>query len=841
MKKFFSFFIIFSVAWNLSFAQSTMTDDQVINFIKIQQERGASSSSIVTQLMNRGVTVEQLRRARRTYQMQLNQEGTSERVVQRDRTANRQRVQQQRDDNNMVESFSNQQQLYTREETQEVFTQELTFWDVDSIKYRQSLIEEYNQSQVFGRNIFNNKQLTFEPNQNIPTPANYRLGAGDKVFIDIWGASQKSFEGTISPDGVVVLENVGPVKLAGMTVREATKKLRNVLGRYYSSSQISLSLGETRTIQVQVLGEVLTPGTYTLSPFSSAFNALYAAGGISNIGTLRDIKVFRNGTPIASIDVYDYILNGNTAGNVRLQDNDVISVGTYKTLICLRGKVKRPMFYEMKGHESLATLLDYAGGFAGDAYRKNVRLIRKGGGEYAIYNVDEFDMASFSLMDGDSVYVDSVLQRYSNMAELRGAVMHPGMFQIDGNINTLMTILEAADGLREDAYAERAIIYRQKDDLSLEAISININNVLKGIDPDVPLKNNDKILIQSKNDLQGERILEIQGEVHFPGKYVYAENTSIKDLIVQAGGLTEAASLAKVDVFRRVKNSEALEATDTIAVRLTFDLKDGLDARTGEEINLQPFDRVVIRKSPDYTEQVAVTARGCVNFVGTYTMKSNNYRLTDLIEDAGGLTTLGYAKGARLERRMTEEERIQREASLRAQQIALYEESMTTTDKNFDLNRADSLLMMKLDLGNTYPVGIDLEEAMNNPESSANIVLREGDVLTVPQYTNTVKISGDVMYPSSVNFKEGATLSYYINRAGGYGDNARRSKVYAIYMNGSVQLLSHHSRLAIQPGCEIIVPSKNKKNKMTTAEYMSVGTSAASVATMMVTIANILK
>ncbi len=840
MRRFVFLFIFFSVAWNLSFAQSTMTDDQVINFIKTQQERGVNSSSIVTQLMSKGVTVDQLRRARKTYQMQLNQDDAVERVGKADQTAARQRMQQQRNDNNMVESFSNER-LYTKDETKDLLSQELTFWDVDSLKYKQLMIDEYNQSQVFGRNIFSNKQLTFEPNQNIPTPANYRLGTGDKVFIDVWGASQKSFEGTISPDGVVVLDGVGPVKLSGLTVREATKKLRGVLGKYYSSSQISLSLGETRTVQVQVLGEVITPGTYTLSPFSTAFNALYAAGGISNIGTLRDIKVYRNGNQIASIDVYDFILNGNISGNVRLQDNDVISVGPYKALVCLRGKVKRPMFYEMRNHESLATLLDYAGGFSGDAYKKSVRLIRKSDGEYSIYNIDEFDMTSFSLQDGDSVYVDSVLQRYSNMAELRGAVMHPGMYQIDGNINSLMTIIKAADGLREDAFSERVVIYRQKDDLSLEAISVNVHNIMDGNDPDIPLKSNDKILIQSRNDLVGERTIEIQGEVHYPGKYVYADNTTLKDLIVQAGGLTDAASTAKIDVFRRNRNTESLVATDSIAARLTFELKDGLDAKSGEEVVLEPFDRVVIRKSPDYSNQVAVTVKGCVNFVGTYTMESNNYRLTDLIEDAGGFTDLGYVKGARLERRMTEEERMQKEASLRAQQIELYEESMTTTDKNYNLSVADSLLTMKLDIGNTYPVAIDLEAAMNNPNSSANIVLREGDVLTVPQFSNTVKISGDVMYPSSINYKKGEALAYYIKRAGGYGDNARKSKVYAIYLNGSVKQINRHSRIDIEPGCEIVVPSKNKRNKLTTAETMAIGTSAASVATMMVTIANILK
>ena len=419
--------------------------------------------------------------------------------------------------------------------------------------------------------------------------------------------------------------------------------------------------------------------------------------------------------------------------------------------------------------------------------------------------------------------------------------MHPGMYQMDGNVNTLRTLINAAEGLREDAFTERVIIHRMKDDLNVEAISINIDAILKGENPDLPLKKNDKILIQSKLDLQGEQILEILGEVHFPGKYVYADNTSIEDLIVQAGGLTEAASLAKVDVFRRVNNKNATQATDSIAQKFSFDLENGLVAQSNDKFVLMPFDRVMIRKSPDYVEQKNVSVSGCVNFTGTYSMNSSNYRLTDLIRDAGGITELAYAKGARLERKLTEEEKMQREASLRAQQITLYEESMATTDKHFDLNRADSLLTMKLDLGNTYPVAIDLEEALNNPNGPANLTLRDGDILTVPQFSNTVKISGDVMYPSSITFKEGETLSYYIDRAGGYGDNAKKRKVYVIYMNGSVQLVQKHNRKTIQPGCEIIVPSKNQRNKLSTSETLAIGTSAASVATMMVTIANILK
>ena len=833
---------VFFVFCTLAMAQSRMTDNQVINYIVTQKSAGMPEATIVRNLMQKGVTVEQLKRVRKVYESQKNGISVVETTKAQDATANRQRAKERAGENDMVQNYDHNGRpvQMTKTETQDALLQEITFLDIDSVLYRENLLREYNQSKIFGHNIFNNNNLSFEPSQNIPTPANYRLGSGDKVFIDVWGASQKSFEGTLSPDGVVVLEGIGPVKLSGLTVREATRKVRGALGKYYSSSQISLSLGETRSIQVQVMGEVVTPGTYTLSALSTAFNALYAAGGIGELGTLRDIKVVRSGRQIASIDIYDFILNGNLAGNVRLQDNDVIVVGAYKTLVCVRGKVKRPMFYEMRPNESVATVIDYAGGFAGDAYRRNVRLTRSGGSEYSIYNIDEFDLSSFTVQDGDSVYVDSVLQRYSNMAELTGAVMFPGKYQIDGSVYTLKTLIEAANGLREDAFADRVVVKRQKEDLTMEVITVNLRNILDGVDPDVPLKKNDRIIVQSKLDMAGEQTLEIVGEVNFPGKYLFADNTSIEDLILQAGGLTEAASLAKVDVFRRVNNKNALAATDTIAQTFTFDINEQLQPGQNE-FTLMPFDKVVVRKSPDYSEQQNITIKGCVNFTGTYSMRSNNYRLTDLINDAGGITDLGYAKGARMERRLTEEERMQREASLRAQQIALFEESMTTTDKNFDLNRADSLLTMKLDLGYTYPVAIDLEEALKNPESTANITLRDGDVITVPQFSNTVKISGDVMYPSSINYKEGETLSYYIDRAGGYGDNARKRKTYVIYMNGSVQLVPRHYKHAIQPGCEIVVPSKNSRNKLTTAETVAIGTSAASITTMMVTIANLLK
>jgi protein involved in polysaccharide export with SLBB domain len=575
-----------------------------------------------------------------------------------------------------------------------------------------------------------------------------------------------------------------------------------------------------------------------LSSLSSSFNALYAAGGISKIGTLRDIKVYRSGKVIASIDVYDYILNGNISGDVRLQDNDIIIVGPYDSLVKISGKVKRPMFYEMRHDESVKTLLDYAGGFTGDAYKKSVRLVRKTGAEYSIHTIDEFEMGTFKLNDGDSVSVDGILQRFSNKVEIKGAVMHPGSFQMDGRIATVRELINAAEGLREDAFTNRAVMHRTKDDLTLEVIPVDVLGILEGRVTDIPLKKEDVLFVPSKLDMLGEQTVSIVGEINAPGTYPYADNTTLEDLVLQAGGLTYAASTMKVDVYRRIINSKSREVSDCITETFSFALKDGfvIDGEVG--FVLKPFDEVAVRRSPAFEKQRMVSISGEVNFDGYYSLKTRNYRVSDLVKDAGGLSKVAYVKGCRLERRMTEEERLQRETMLRASQIALYEENLTS-DKAIDMGRGDSLLMMKLDMGNTYPVAIDLVAALENPGGEDDIILREGDRLLVPQYTSAVKISGDVMQPVSMTYVKGKSLSYYIKRAGGYGDNARKSKVYAIYMNGAVKEVE--SSKDIQPGCEIVVPSKKQKRQKSTAEMMSMGTSAASIATMVITVANILK
>lgn len=829
----------------LLLAQS-MTDEQVARFVETEMANGTNKQSIVSKLLRKGVTPDQLRRIRKKYEAESSQLGAIDLTGQeaekkgpnRLRTAKEKAEEEaQRRKGFMVRSQKDEQLRRSNVERTQEISEGVDFLDIDSLIYYQTLFRD--EGGVFGRNIFNNTNLTFEPNQNMPTPPDYRLGAGDNVIIDVWGASQEVFENAISPDGTVVLQGVGPIHLAGMSVAEATEAVRAKLAPLYADCQFSLVLGLTRTITVQVMGEVNVPGSYTLSSLSTAFNALYAAQGINDIGTLRNIKVYRAGKLISTIDVYDYILHGNTERDVRLIDNDVIVVGPYESLVNIRGKVRRPMFYEMRQGESVGRALDYAGGFAGDAFTQNIRLVRKKGREYSMHTIGEFDLNAFDIADGDSLYIDSVIPRFSNMVEVRGAVMHPGQFQLSSEISSVKALLKAASGLREDAFVSRAVMHRYRDDMALEMVSIDLEGLMAGTSPDIPLKKNDVLFIPSSTDMRGEQTLRIVGEVLYPGTYKFAEGTTVEDLVLQAGGLTDAGSMSKVDVFRRKRNTTATEDDSELAESITVSLQEGL-RHADSACVLQPYDMVVVRKSPGYSEQQHVSVRGFVNFEGEYALTNQNYRLSDLIKAAGGLSSMAYAKGARLMRTLTEEERRQNESSLRKAQIQLYEESMQE-DKNYDLQRADSLLNLKMDLGYNYPVAVNLEKALAEPGGAEDLVLREGDRLTIPQYSNTVKISGDVAYPISVTYKQGESLSYYIERAGGYGNMAKKRGAYVIYMNGAVQKLGRRSKQTIEPGCEIVIPTKKQSKRMSTGEVMALASGGASLASVVVALISIIK
>ena len=836
MKRIILFSVFLALCSFHMYAQSSMTDEQVLRYVMKEHEAGTSQSQIITKLMQRGVDIQQIRRVKKTYERVAKDKGLGQvsAGTTKEKTNDRMRKNNgaEKEDHNSdfkIKATDKVSEKTVYDKTNPDFRQmqsELSDILPDSIIIRDERLEaELNKKKVFGRDIFNRKDLSFEPNMNIATPQNYRIGPGDAVIIDVYGASQKSEQLTVSPDGDITIEGFGPVQVSGLTVAQANARLRSTLGSRYSSSRVRLTVGQTRTIMVNVMGEVKAPGTYTLSAFASVFHALYMAGGINDLGTLRNIKVYRNNKLVTMVDIYDYILNGKLTGNIRLADNDVIVVGAYDCLVNITGKVKRPMYYEMKKNESVGTLIKYAGGFTGDAYKKSVRLIRKTGREFSVFSVDEFDMNTFHLADADSVSVDSILQRYSNMVEVKGAVFRPGMYQVGGNINSVRTLLEYAEGFTEEAFTAHAVMHRMRPDRTLEVIPVDVEGIMNGRVADIPLQKNDVLFIPTKAEMMQQQTITIHGEVVYPGIYKYAANETLEDLVLQAGGLKESASTVKVDVARRIINSKALTTDSVISRTYTFALKDGfvIDGQPG--FTLQPFDEVYVRKSPGYNEQKNIEVRGQVMFAGTYTLVSKNERLTDAIKKAGGITDMAYVKGARLERRITPDERLRMETVLKLAKM--------------QSGKKDSLDINSLDLGDTYYVGIELDKALEKPGGDADLVLREGDRIIVPEYNGTVKISGNVMYPNTVAYEKGKRPSWYIDQAGGFGNRAKKGSTYIIYMNGTVARVGHNAK--IRPGCEIVVPTKPESNSKSLAQWLSIGTSVAGIATMIATIANLIK
>ena len=823
-------------------AQSSMTDLQVMQFVLKEHKAGTSQAQIVTKLMQRGVDIQQIRRVKDAYERVAKNKGLGQvsNGSSKDDKLEDSRMRKNNGENKtdtknsqMIRSVGQDDHDYptTHRNAADhgLITHELNEFLPDSAtqqeRDRLNIYVGRMPKRVFGRDIFNRKDLSFEPNMNIATPQNYRLGPGDAVNIDIYGASQKSEQTTVSPDGDVVIEGFGPVQVSGLTVAEANARLRSTLGSRYSSSRVRLTVGQTRTIMVNVMGEVKRPGTYTLSAFASVFHALYMAGGINDLGTLRNIKVYRQNKLVTVVDIYDYILNGKLTGNVRLADNDVVVVGAYDCLVNLTGKVKRPMYYEMKRSESVGTLLKYAGGFAGDAYTKAVRVVRKTGREYSVFNVDEFDFNTFHLADEDSVSVDSILPRFSNMVEVKGAVFRPGMYQVGGSINSVRTLIEHAEGITEEAFTARAVMHRMRPDRTLEVIPVDVEGIMSGKVADIPLQKNDVLFVPTKGEMMQQQTVTIHGEVMYPGVYKFAANETLEDLVLQAGGLKESASTTKVDVARRIINPKALSTDSVISRTYTFALKDGfvIDGEAG--FTLQPFDEVYVRKSPGYNVQKNIAVQGQVMFAGTYTLTSKNERLSDAIKRAGGVTDLAYIRGARLERRITPDERLRMETVLRLAEM--------------QSGKKDSVEKKRLDLGDTYYVGIELEKALAEPGGDADLVLREGDKLIVPEYNGTVKISGNVMYPNTVAYEKGRRPAWYINQAGGFGNRAKKSNTYIIYMNGTVARVGHNAK--IRPGCEIVVPTKPEGNGKALTQWLSVGTTVAGLATLIAAIANLIK
>jgi protein involved in polysaccharide export with SLBB domain len=821
----------------LSYAQG-MSDTQVMRYIQREVKAGTSQSQIAVKLMQRGVDMRQLQRVRQ--QMTSAQSSSKSATASSGGSVDGSSRLRTSNGSVMVDAQGNPLYSPTNAFALGAAGEVENIAERPNVYLPDSMSTMINGKRVFGRDIFNQRMLTFEPNMNIATPADYVVGAGDRVIIDVYGASQKSEQLEVSPDGTITVEGFGPIHIAGLTVTAANAKIKEQLGQRYKSSSVRMTVGQTRTISVNVMGEVTAPGTYTLSAFATVFHAIYMAGGVTGVGTLRSIKVYRGGRQLTVVDVYDYILNGKLTGNVRLADNDVIVVGPYDCLVDVVGQVKRPMAYEMRKGESLATLLKYAGGFSAKAYKKGIQVNRVSGEQYSAFNVSEFDQSSFKLMDGDSVTVDSILERYANTVQIKGAVFHPGMYDWGSTNTTVRSLIESAGGLTEDAFTAHAVLHRMKSDRVRRVLSVDVEGIMTGTVADMPLENEDILFIPFRSETLNERSLTIHGEVQMPGIYEYAEDETVEDFILQAGGLTDAASTARVDVSRRITNPGATEAPNDIAKVFSFTIKDGMVVDGDRSFTLEPYDEVFVRRSPAYQPQRNVLVDGEVLFPGHYSLTTKNQRISDLVKAAGGVTEQAYVRGARIERVMTEDEKFRNRqvlelVRLKGQNAGLDMVMQDEEAADYDINQArDSVENDTV----RYSVGIELDKALANPGSDYDVTLKEGDRLIVPEYNGTVKINGNVMYPNTVAYSDGKKYKWYVNQAGGFGSRAKKSRTFVVYQNGTV---SKAKKAKIEPGSEIIVPSKTTTPSEVIGQIGNVGTSMATLLTLLISVVNLVK
>ncbi len=770
-----------------SYAQGTMTDEQVLEFVKQAVSEGRDENEIARTLALRGVDEAQVRRVERLYR------------------------EQQDSDNVAATASGGGHTLYGNEEIPDTAT-----------SYEPETVSD--ALTVYGRDIFRNRNLNFAPSENLATPTNYRLGPGDEVIIEIFGREQKTIRGHISPEGSINTEYLGPIYLNGMTINEANSYLKRRLASVYgglgdNESDIRVSLGQIRTIQVNILGDVHNPGTFTLSSFATVFHALYRAGGVVEPGSMRDISVVRNGKTVASVDVYDFLTNGNRKSDLRLEEGDVILVRPYKIMVKADGQLKRPMYFEMKEGETITDLLNYAGGFAYGAYTESLTVTRQSGKSYEVKTVPESEYDSFQLKNGDEIQVGGLFSLFENKISIVGSVYRPSVYELGDEIHTVRELINAAGGLLPDAFMGRAVLHREHEDKTMEVISMNLNDIMSG-KKDITLKNNDELHIASQYEMSEHGSFTIDGLVTNPGTYPFAENTTVEDLIIIAGGLRRGASVSRVDVSRRFLDNEGTSAQSEVSQLFSFPIKNGLVDDGEGGFLLQPYDEVTVHRSPSYSTQRHFTIAGEVNFPGTFSMTGRENRLSDLVNMAGGVTSFAYLEGARLMRRSSEAERRQSADARRA----LYK----VTDET-DLS---------VSIAEDYPVAIDLKAAIENPGGDYDVILKEGDYVTVPVRTSTVRITGSVMMPNVVTYDPKMTGADYIASCGGYAPRAKRNKAYVISLNGSVKRL--HSWTKVTPGAEIVVPTKAPREQADAGNIMGYATTAASLGTMAASIATMI-
>lgn len=765
----------YAMAWG-------QTDQQVLNYARQRYESGIELSQVISELADRGVPEDQILRVQKQFSEIV-------KVSAPGRNSDVQRTRQ-------AQSFSAQE--------------------------ADAAASNYGSSEVFGRSIFNTKLLSFEPNMNLPTPQNYVLGPGDQLIVDIYGASQVSKSYSVSPDGFIMVDGCGPISVTGLTVAQAAQRIKSKVGALYTQSNVNVSLGKTRSIRVHVMGEVKVPGSYTVSSFATVFHALYLAGGIDEIGSLREVRLYRNSKQISSIDVYEYILNGRMEGNILLQEGDVVSVSPYGAIVKLAGEVKRPMSYEMKGSETLADLLRYAGGTTGKAFQEQIRVDRFASAGRSVHNVGLSDRETFLLMDGDNVTVEgNRTDRFENTVEVKGAVMRPGYYQMGASLQSVGKLIERAGGLDEQSVAANAVLYRMLPDRTLQAIRVDLEAILSGRASDMALQNEDQLFVPSRTRLIQQRKVAIYGEVFSPGEFAYAEGETLEELVVRAGGLLETASALSVEVVR--KKFDALAQNPLSQEVETFQLTvcDGVINREGapSRFEVQPYDMVFVRRSPASRAIRHAAIEGEAVFAGSYSLPDHQQRLSDLVARAGGLTQYAFVRNARLVRRRSAEE------------MAV----LKTVKEQVALNKNDSVDSGRLSDAATYQVGIRLDKALANPGGDDDILLQDGDRLIVPEYNAIVSVGGEVLTPNTLRYREGKRFRYYVREAGGYTSKAKRRKAFVVYPNG----VNDRARKAkIQPGCQIVVPAKEEKrfDLEKTSRLITISSSIATTCAVLVSV-----
>ena len=814
-----------------------LSDDQIEELVKRAQDAGLSSTDFLMMAQMRGMPSGEVEKLRS--RIEGLSVGSSK---SRSTNASKRSAREQIDLNDITQGLMETQELMEEEEA---------------------------DSLLFGSKLFfqKNRKLSFEPSLNQATPKNYILGPGDLIYVDIYGQSEKYYEATVNPEGSILLDNIGLIAVSGKTIEAAEGIIKNRVASFYTGLSganpqtfLQVTLGNVKTIKVHILNEVRLPGTFTLSAFSTVFNALYAAGGPSDNGTLRAIQLIRKNKKIAEIDVYDLLMNGTANLDVQLQDQDVILVNPYLARVNVIGEVKRPLIFEVTPEDTLDDLIRYAGGFTDLAFKDRISISRITGNQRSISDVFGNQLGLFTLKGGDEIAVGRVLDRFSNRIQIKGAVFRPGTFALTEGL-TLTQLIKNADGLKGDAYTQRASILRTKGDLSSEVMEVNLQAVLEGRQTDVVLQREDVIRISSIYDVQNERYIQILGEVKRPGTYPYAAGMTPEELILTAGGLQESANLKDIEIARRLEDSDSGTLSDIITTSINPDLSFNPNA-----ITLEPFDQVIVRKRANFTMQRLVSVEGQVNSPGIFAIQTSVDRISDLVKRAGGVNQFAYTKGATLIRKTeffnTESEQVRRQKNLEALRVLLKDDpnnaeaqeellkrlfrdlpkekveekdSIANDAKRESLDQiASETPGVAVKIKETEAVAINLEKILANPGSEADLVLEEGDILNVPKLLQTVRMRGDVVYPTTLRHELGRGFTYYINGAGGFDRRANRKQTYVVYANGAVKrtkgFLGIRSYPAIEPGAEVIVPSKGPKTPFRVGELVGITTGLATLA-----------